>query len=90
MKRCKINLIINHSLNKDNVTNQLWLAYAYFHNGDFPNALKIYTEMTKKPNYDLNIHTYKACCLYALTKYKEGLEEAKKGYPSELNVKYFI
>lgn len=22
-------------LNKDNVQNQLWLAYSYFHNGDF-------------------------------------------------------
>ena len=39
----------------------------------------------KKPNYDLNIHFYKACCLYALCKFKEGLEEAKKGLTSELN-----
>ena len=72
-------------LNKENLTNQLWLAYSYFHNGDFPKALSIYNELLKKQNYDQNIHTYKACCLYALCKFKEGLEEAKKGLPTELN-----
>jgi len=72
-------------LNKDNQNNQLWLAYSYYHSGDFPKALAIYRNLTKKASYDLNIHTYIACCLYALTKYKEGLEEAKKGIPSDLN-----
>ncbi|MCQ2821078.1 MAG: hypothetical protein MJ252_27785 [archaeon] len=61
------------------------MAYAYFHNGDFPKALEIYDNLIKKPNHDLNLHTYKACCLYALCKFKEGLEEAKKGMPTELN-----
>lgn len=41
----------------------------------------------KKPNYDLNIPTNKACCLYALGRYKEAFEEAKKGMTSDLNVK---
>ena len=79
--------LIEHEklLNRENINNQLWLAYSYFHNGDFPSALEIYNNLMKKPNYDLNLHTYKACCLYALTKYKEGLEEAKKGISSELN-----
>ena len=72
-------------VNKENITNQLWLAYAYFHNGDFPNALEIYNNLMKRPNYDPNLHTFKACCQYALCKYKEGLEEAKKGLQSELN-----
>ena len=72
-------------LNKDNLNNQLWLAYAYYHSGDFPKALAIYRNLTKKASYDQNIHTYIACCLYALTKYKEGLEEAKKGIPNDLN-----
>jgi len=72
-------------VNKENITNQLWLAYAYFHNGDFPNALEIYNNLMKRPNYDPNFHTFKACCLYALCKYKDGLIEAKKGLQSELN-----
>ena len=72
-------------LNKENLTNQLWLAYSYFHNGDFPKALSIYNELSKRQNFDQNIFTYKACCLYALCKFKEGLEEAKKGVPTELN-----
>jgi hypothetical protein len=49
-------------------------------------ALDVYTELSKKPNYDLNIHTNKACCLYALARYKEAFDEAKKGSNSELNV----
>lgn len=40
----------------------------------------------KRGNYDLAFHTYKACCLYALARYKDAFEEAKKGHPSELNV----
>lgn len=80
----------NLRLNKDNLNNQLWLAYSYFHNGDFPKALQIYTDLTKRPNYDLSIHTFKACCLYALCKFKEGLEEAKKGPSTELNVNYLF
>ena len=47
--------------------------------------MDIYDELLKKPNCDLNLHTYKACCLYALCKFKEGFEEAKKGIPNELN-----
>lgn len=74
-------------LNRENIQNRLWLAYAYFHSGDFPSALSIYNELTKKQSYDLEIHNYKACCLYALCKYKEGLEEAKKGKDSPLNTR---
>jgi len=55
-------------LNKDNLNIQLWLAYSYYHSGDFPKTLSIYRNLTKKASYDLNIHTYIACCLYALTK----------------------
>ena len=53
-------------------------------------ALDVYTELSKKPNYDINIHTNKACCLYALARYKEAFEEAKKGSNTELNVYIFI
>ena len=74
-------------LNRDNIQNRLWLAYSYFHSGDFPSALSIYTELTKKQNYDLEIHNYMACCYYALCKYKEGFEEAKKGKESPLNTR---
>jgi hypothetical protein len=46
----------------------------------------VYSDLVKKPNYDLAVHTNKACCLYALGRYKEAFEEAKKGISSELNV----
>ncbi len=51
-------------------------------------SLDIYTDLTKKQNYDLNIHTFKACCLYALYRYKEAFEEANKGIDNDLNVPY--
>ena len=44
----------------------------------------------KKGGFDLNFHTYRGCCLYALCRYKEALDEAKKGLSSELNVRNFI
>jgi hypothetical protein len=49
-------------------------------------SLDIYSDLTKKTNYDQSMHTNKACCLYALGRYKEAYDEAKKGVESELNV----
>lgn len=55
----------------------MWLAYTYFHNGDYRKAIDAYDETMKKEN-NPDIHLYKACCLYALTQYSEAEEEAKK------------
>lgn len=65
----------------------MWLAYCYFHNGDYDKALDIYTELLKKPNSDQMLRNYKACCLYALCKYKEAYEEASKAPENDLNVR---
>jgi len=54
----------------------MWLAFSYFHNGDYKKAIDAYDEALQKEK-DLNIHAYKACCLYALTSYQESEEEAK-------------
>jgi hypothetical protein len=48
--------------------------------------MDVYSDLMKKSGYDLNLHTFRACCLYALCRYKEAFEDAKKGLPSELNV----
>lgn len=61
----------------------MWLAYCYFHNGDYKKAIDVYDEAMKKDN-DLNIHVYKACCLYALCLYQDAENEAKKGPDSPL------
>ena len=52
----------------------------------YSKAIDIYSDLMKKQGYDLNLHTYKGCCLYALGRYKEALDETKKGLSSELNV----
>ena len=46
--------------------------------------MDIYDELMKREGYDLNIHCYKACCLYALCNYKEAKAEAEKATDSEL------
>merc|ERR1719326_823902 len=61
----------------------LWLAYSYFHNGDYRKALDSYTEALKKEN-DQNIHAYMACCLYALCQYKEAEDEVNLAPDSPL------
>lgn len=40
--------------------------------------MDIYDELTKRPDCDPNIYTFKACCLYALCSYKEAKAEAEK------------
>lgn len=52
--------------------------------------MDIYSDLALMANYDTNIHNYKACCLYALCRYKEAFEEANKGFNNELNVKKLI
>lgn len=64
----------------------MWLAYAYFHNGDYKKAIDAYDEAVKKET-DAHIPAYKACCLYALTQYTEAEEEAKKAPDSPLKTR---
>mmetsp|Transcript_1767 Transcript_1767/g.3940 ORF Transcript_1767/g.3940 Transcript_1767/m.3940 type:complete len:561 (-) Transcript_1767:411-2093(-) len=64
----------------------MWLAYSYFHNGDYKKAIDAYDEAIKKEN-DQNIHAYKACCLYALTQYQEAEDEAKQAPESPLRTR---
>jgi len=61
----------------------MWLAYSYFHNGDYKKAIDAYDDAAKKEQ-DPNIPVYKACCYYALTQYKEAEEEAAKAPKSDL------
>lgn len=46
--------------------------------------MDIYDELMKRPDYDRNIHAYKACCQYALCNFKEAKQEALKAEDSGL------
>ena len=46
--------------------------------------MDIYDELMKRSDYDRNIHSYKACCLYALCSFKEAKVEAMKAEESAL------
>lgn len=77
---------------KDDIKTRLWLAYAYFHNGDYPyfsvtllsKAGKLYDELIKSSSYDKNIHTFKACCEFGMCNYKAAKEECNKAPDSDL------
>jgi len=63
-----------------------WLAYSYFHAGEYAKALENYEEAFKKTS-DANIHGYKACCYYALCQYKEAEESAQQAPESALKIR---
>ena len=46
--------------------------------------MDVYDDLMKRPDYDRNIHAYKACCMYALCNYKEAKNEASKAEDSDL------
>lgn len=56
----------DRSVTDTNIETYLWLAYCYFHNGDYKEAMYIYDDLLKKPNSSKDLHIYKSCCLYAL------------------------
>ncbi|CAD8102938.1 unnamed protein product [Paramecium sonneborni] len=66
---------------------KLWLAYAYFHNGDYKKAIQVYDQMMNKPDYNKEIHVYKACCYYALCQYEDSKRECQKGPETPLAVR---
>ena len=69
---------------RHDIKTYLGIAYCAFHNGDYKKAMDIYDELIKRSGYDTNIHAFKACCLYAVTQYKESKVEANKAGDSEL------
>lgn len=64
-----------------------WLAYCHFHEGDYKKSISIYETLMKKPDYDKNLHVYKACCSFALTNYDDSKREALKGPESSLQTR---
>lgn len=64
----------------------MWLAYSYFHNGDYRKAIDMYDEAMKKEN-DPHIHAYKGCCLYALCQYQDADDAVKLAPDSSLKTR---
>merc|ERR1719174_188308 len=64
----------------------LWLAYSYFHAGEYAQALAAYEEALTKTN-DQNIQAYKACCCYALCQYQQAEDAAQKAPDSALKTR---
>ena len=49
--------------------------------------MDIYDELMKRNDYDKNLHSYKACCHYALCNYKEAKQEAQRAEDSPLKTR---
>ncbi|KAL0217571.1 hypothetical protein RCL1_008152 [Eukaryota sp. TZLM3-RCL] len=66
---------------------QLWLAYSYFHNCDYSNALEIYKELSSEdPAHNAHV----ACCYYHLGNYQEAEQWATKSPSSSLRNRIFF
>lgn len=70
-----------------NLEIKLWLAYCYFHTGEYRKAINTYDELMRRPDYDKNLHAYKGVCYYALTNYEEAKKEAQKAPDSPLQIR---
>ena len=49
--------------------------------------MDIYDELLKRNDPDKNLHSFKACCQYALCNYKEAKQEAQKAEDSPLKTR---
>lgn len=78
-------LELERSMN--NVEIKMWLAYCYFHSGEYRKAINTYDDLMRRPDYDKNLHTYKGVCHYALTNYEEAKKEAQKAPESSLQIR---
>ena len=56
----------------------LWLAYSYFHLGDYKKSLDVYQDLLKAENPVDGHYLYAACCMFYLGMYKEAEETALK------------
>jgi len=65
----------------------LWLAYAAFHAGEYKKAIELYDELMRSPDYDKDLHIYKACCYYALCEYENSYEECRKANETPLQTR---
>lgn len=50
-------------------------------------AIQVYDQMMTKPDYNKEIHVYKACCYYALCQYEDAKRECSKGPETSLAVR---
>jgi len=65
----------------------LWIAYGYFHIGEYRKALSVYDDLLKRPKAEKSIHLYKALCLYGQCHYEESKKEALKAPESQLQIR---
>lgn len=65
----------------------LWLAYSYFHSGEYKKCMEIYDDLLRDPSASKDLHVYKACAYYALCQYNEAYEECAKASESPLQIR---
>ncbi|XP_050311296.1 intraflagellar transport protein 56 isoform X2 [Anthonomus grandis grandis] len=70
----------NHNAN-------LWMAYCYFHRGDYKKSLEIYESLYKKKVEVKNLAVNIACCLFYLGMYEESQEILMNAAPNDLKTR---
>ncbi|XP_060521744.1 intraflagellar transport protein 56 isoform X2 [Cylas formicarius] len=65
----------------------LWIAYCYFHCGDYKNALQTYERLSKKESKTKSLFVNIGCCYFYLGMYQEAQDILQKAPSSDLKVR---
>ena len=65
----------------------LWIAYCYFHLGDYRRAATIYENLQKKDTKPSDLPTYLACCYFFLGMYPEAEKILSEAPDSSLKIR---
>lgn len=64
----------------------MWLAYCYFHNGDYKKALQVYIDVNKR-HPEKRLELEKSLCMFGMFKFEESKAEAEKAEDSALKMR---
>ncbi|XP_066151815.1 intraflagellar transport protein 56 isoform X2 [Euwallacea fornicatus] len=72
---------------ESNYNASLWMAYCYFHRGDYKNALQIYEKLYKLKADIKNLEVNIACCYFYLGMYEESQGILTQALASDLKIR---
>ena len=79
--------ILNLEKSSGRTDTLMWIAYCYFHLGEYKKAVGFYDDLISKIKTDKQLHLYKAICLFGLCSFEEAKTEATKAPECPLKIR---